>query len=271
MKRVTHAAVVVAAALAAGCIQSSTLVKVKADGSGTIEQQMLVGSSMMSMMEGMGGENRDPGQMFDEASMREAAGKLGPGVRLVSHEPIERNGMKGARAVFEFDDVNTLKVDQSAGLMGGGGGDPAGGDTGAGGFSLTLEKRGDDRVLTISTPEPPAGEAAEPEEMPDITQTPPEVPPEALGMMKMMFQNLRITLAVEVDGKILRTNAEHRSGSRVTLLDVNFDELMKDEDSLKAMQGAMSGGGVPSDLQQELMKLKGVAVNTERVITIEWR
>jgi len=157
--------------------------------------------------------------------------------------------------------------------MAGGGGAEGEGAGGAGGFSVKLERRGDDRVLTISTPEPPESAAGEapPEEMPDITEMQPEVPPEALNMMKMMFQNLRVTLAVEVDGEIVRTNAQHRSGSRVTLLDVNFDELMKDEDSLKAVQGAMSGGGVPSDLQQELMKLKGVKVNTERVITIEWR
>jgi len=268
MTRITCAGAVVAALLATGCIQSSTLIKVKADGSGTIEQEMLAGGGMMSMMEGMAGENRESGEMFDEESMRRAGEKLGEGVRFVSHEPIERSGMKGARAVFAFDDINAVKVRETPDFPGAGG-DEAGAIEPE--FTLTLERRGSGRVLTIATPEPKAGEGEMPGEVPEMPDVPEAIPPEAMGMMKMMFQNLKVGVAVEVDGEIVRTNAQHREGSRVTIVEVDFNELMKDEASFKAIQGKIGPGAAPSDLRDTLKNLKGVKVNTDRVITIEWK
>lgn len=270
MKRIACAGVVVAALLGAGCIQSSTLIKVKADGSGTIEQEMLVGSDALNMMAAMGGgADERPAELFDEESMRKTGEKLGEGVRLVSHEPVERNGMKGARAVYAFDDINALKVSETPALpdVGGGEGQATGSD-----FTLRLERRGSSRVLTISTPESKEGEGEVPEEMPgEMPDMPEAIPPEAMGMMKMMFQNLKVSVAVEVDGEIIRTNAEHRDGSRVTIVEVDFGELMKDEESFKAIQGKLGPGRMSPDLQKTLRSLKGVKVNTEDVITIEWR
>ncbi len=270
MKRIACAGVVVAAFLGAGCIQSSTLIKVKADGSGTIEQEMLVGSDALNMMAAMGGgADERPAEMFDEASLQKTAEKLGEGVRLVSHEPVERNGMKGAHAVFAFDDINALKISETPAFPGAGGDEAS---AAAPDFSLKLERRGSNRVLTISTPEPKAGEGEVPDEMPDeMPDTPEAMPPEAMGMMKMMFQNLKVSVALEVDGEIVRTNADHRDGSRVTIVEVDFGELMKDEESLKAIQGKLGSGRMSPELQETLKSLKGVKVNTENVITIEWK
>jgi len=265
MKRIACAGVVVAALLGAGCIQSSTLIKVKADGSGTIEQEMLVGSDALNMMAAMGGADERPAEMFDEASLQQTAEKLGEGVRLVSSEPVERNGMKGARAVFAFDDVNSLTISETPAIPGAGGDEASATQPD---FALKLERRGSSRVLTISTPEPKAGEGEVPDEMPD---TPEAMPPEAMGMMKMMFQNLKVSVAVEVDGEIVRTNADHRDGSRVTIVEVDFGELMKDEESLKAIQGKLGSGRMSPELQETMKSLKGVKVNTENVITIEWK
>ena len=45
-----------------GCLQSATLVTVKPDGSGTIEQTMLVNmQTFKTMMAGMGGQAKDMG------------------------------------------------------------------------------------------------------------------------------------------------------------------------------------------------------------------
>jgi len=266
--------VLAAAALAAGCLQSSTVIKVTADGSGTIEQQMLVSGTALTMMAGMGAENRGFDEMFDEKSMKETAAKLGKGVRLVSREPVEVNGMKGARAVFAFDDVNALSVSQSPDLPGMGGG-----EGGAENVAFRLERRGSGRVLTITMPKPEAGEAEAPEEAPeDVPEDEPdqgrpddEVPPEAVGMMKMMFRGLKVYVAVEVDGEITKSNAKYRDGSRVTLAEVDFDQLMGDEESFKVIQGRMRPGGSAAELQKVMANLKGVKVNDEPVVRIEWQ
>jgi hypothetical protein len=53
MRRLAIALVVVAAALSAACFQSETVIRVKADGTGTIEQTNLADKQMLGVATGM--------------------------------------------------------------------------------------------------------------------------------------------------------------------------------------------------------------------------
>ena len=78
---------VAASATLTGCINSATVIKVKPDGSGTVEQTTLVNTgAMKAMMPGM----TQPGQStnpINEADLKRVAARMGKGVRLVSAEP----------------------------------------------------------------------------------------------------------------------------------------------------------------------------------------
>ena len=56
-----------------------------------------------------------------------------------------------------------------------------------------------------------------------------------LPMMQQMFIDMRISMSVEVVGKITATNAANKEGSRVTLLDVDFNKILADPAKMKAM------------------------------------
>jgi len=257
-----------AAAITTGCISSQTLVTVKADGSGTIEQRTLMSTSAMNLIASMGGEDASPDKIFDQESIEKTAARLGPDVRVVSNEPFEEDGMKGTKAVFAFDDINTLHLSESpsvpvvAGDQAGEAKEPP--------MTIKFERGGATHVLTITMPRTEekgtTGTTSQTE-----AEKPNEVPPEALDMMRTMLKGLKMTLAVAVDGTIVKTNAQFHDDSRVTLVEMDFDELMKDEESLKAIQGKFGPGSSAADLQAALKTLKGVKINPDSTIRIEWR
>jgi hypothetical protein len=85
-----------------------------------------------------------------------------------------------------------------------------------------------------------------------------------------MFDGFRILIDVEVDGKIVKTNADYVSGSRITLLEVDMAGVFADEAKLKALQSKVQPGSSISELRPYLKDIKGVKVN-HPALTIEFR
>jgi hypothetical protein len=112
-------------AAASGCLSSSTLVRLRPDGSGTIEQTLLANLQALKGLAQMFGKGELAGRdalsadrMFDEAELRKAGEKIGRGVRFVSRTPITEGPMEGVKAVYAFDDVNALAVNQNPSMPG---------------------------------------------------------------------------------------------------------------------------------------------------------
>jgi hypothetical protein len=263
--------VLAAAAAAAGCLSADTLIKVTSSGSGTIEQTVMMNANAIDMLAGMsamGGEAGKSGSadMFSEKSMREAASRMGEGVRYVSSQPVEANGMKGVKALYAFDDITKLKVSESPDVQAMSG-TPGAGSRAERQISFQFAKKGGASLLTVNLPQAAKPDTSKP------AQKPESVPPEAsamVDMMKAMMKGLRVAVNVQVDGAITSTNAKYRTGSRVTLLEVDFDQLMQDEAAMRALQGNLRPGASPADLQAAFADLKGVEMGGPTV-TIEWK
>jgi hypothetical protein len=260
-----------AALVCTGCLDSDILIKVRRDGSGTIEQSVLVNPKTFENLAALASQTGRgdatppsavplPKDLLDESKLKEAAARMGPGVRFVSVAPVTQGAMEGARAVFAFDDVNTLNVTQS----------PQAGSTAP---SLPVTFRLDrsttgPAVLNITTVEQPRSASAP-------TSAPPagatrRMPPEMLALVKPFLQDLRIVLAVDVEGSIVRTNAEHVTGSRVTLLELDFGPLLDDPAAFEKL--ATLGHGASLDDVKPLVKdLPGVRMNTSPAIAIAFQ
>ncbi len=267
MKRYALAVAVVAAALTAGCISSDTLIKLNADGSGTIEARMMMSASALNMLQSMGGEEGKKADPFSAEELKKKADQMGEGVRFVSAEPIEANGMKGSKVVYAFDDINAVKVKSSGDMPG----QKADASKKADDFSFKFSRTMGVPTLTITMPEPKKKAETPEGETPPEPPKPQEMPPEAMNMMKMMMKGLHIDVSIAVNGKIIKTNATYQTGNQVTLVDMNFDELMNDPAALQAMQNGMGPGADPASVKKALEKIKGVKIETEPVVTITWR
>ena len=55
-------------------------------------------------------------------------------------------------------------------------------------------------------------------------------------MMQQMFKDMKISLAVEVAGRIVETNAEYRDGSRVTLMEMDFNKVLAEPGEVQSAQ-----------------------------------
>lgn len=263
------AAVLVAAALCAGCLRSATVISVKADGSGTVEQTMLVNMAFMKgMFNGMGGgqATQTPGTV-NEADLKRSAQRMGEGVTFVSATPVKTDdGFEGSKATFAFTDITKLRVDQDPNLSG----------STTGGFSTPPKNenpvtfgfaKGTDGVSTLTVTlneKQDAGATKAPQGGPDMDN------PQMLDMMRSMFKGFRVGIDVVVAGKILKTNADHVSGSRVTLLEMDMEKLLADEAKLKDVQKALGPGASVSELKPYLKDVQGLKVN-DPVVTISFR
>ena len=81
-----------------GCVDTSTIVKVNRDGSGTIEETVIISMSFLQLIQGMSGEAAEPAEdfnMLDRDKLKEKAGQIGEDVALVSAESIKTDSEIG--------------------------------------------------------------------------------------------------------------------------------------------------------------------------------
>jgi hypothetical protein len=83
-----------------------------------------------------------------------------------------------------------------------------------------------------------------------------------------MFAGFKVAIDLEVDGKIVKTNADYVNGSRITLLELELAGLLEDEAKLRELQGKL--GTSLAEIRPLLKDVKGVKVN-KSVVTVEYR
>ena len=70
------------------CLNSTTLVKLKPDGSGTVEQTTLMNMAALKSMMPPNAAGQMNGPLMNRAELERTAQRMGTGVKLVSTEPI---------------------------------------------------------------------------------------------------------------------------------------------------------------------------------------
>jgi hypothetical protein len=261
------------AACLAGFISSDTLVRVKADGSGTIETTTVMSAMFVSQMTQMaaafGGKEREQGkggppELFSMDDMKAAAAKMGEGVRFVSGEKIKKADGEGMKAVYAFSDITKLKINQKPDLPGGAA--QGAGLTMSGGaaedltFRLARQPNGN-ALLTLVFPQMAArqgkGAGPTPSQTPDAQQ---------LEMMKTLFKGMRIAIGVEPEGRIVQTNSTYVTGNRVTVLEMDFEQLL----SNPALMSQMSNIKTLEEAKRTLKDVKGFKMNLDPELRIEF-
>ena len=251
------------------CLNSTTVVKVKPDGSGTVEQLTLVNTAALKGMM-PGAEKQAGGPVINREDLERTAARMGKGVRLVSAEKATGDpGFEGTRAIFAFDDINQIQISQDPNMSGGTGGrlsteptadDPVKFKFTRGATSSTLTINYIDKAPPGSVQPNPAGKG----DMPDLTN------PMIMNMLKTMFQGFKINIGLEVVGNIVKTNAEYVSGPRITLLEMDIAELLSDEAKLKALQGKIGPDASLTQVRPLLKDMKGIKIDGPS-ISVEFR
>jgi hypothetical protein len=237
--RVSRLMLVPALMLAAGCMKGQRVIKVNADGSGTIVDTIKLGEQAKGMLASMEQMDKTPAaekKAKKDGKLKAAAAAMGEGV------------------TYAFKDVTKIKVDSTP--------NPSSNDSSSSSskeepLTFRFARQGANPLLTVVFPKAKPGTEKKPEPKPEEMQ-------QAIGMMKGMMAGLRMTTLVEVNGKLIKTSSPWgATGNQVTLLDIDFDQL--DEAGLKVL--ASSGSEPPSPAA--LKGVKGLKVNDGEV-TIEF-
>ncbi|MEP7118856.1 MAG: hypothetical protein ABI880_14800 [Acidobacteriota bacterium] len=256
------------ATLCTGCIRSATTINVKADGSGTVEQTMLVNTGMMKgMLGGLGGQQAQNAGTVNEADLKKTAARMGEGVTFVSAVPMKSDdGFEGSKAIYAFTDVTKLRVDQEPNLSGGNTGGIATPPKTSNPVTFEFAKADGGSTLTVTLKDKPkaAGATPTPSGGPDMDN------PQMLDMMRSMFKGFKVSIDVVVAGKILKTNADYVTGSRVTLLEMDMEKLLQDETKLRNLQKVLGPDASVSELKPYLKDVQGLKIN-DPVVTIAFR
>jgi len=256
MRFVGRALLALVSVATSGCFHMTTTLTVRGDGSGTIDHRMLVTNAGIAQLRQFGalaggrGQNADP---VSEEQARALAASIGPGVTYVSSTPTSSPLGQGRDAIYAFTDVSQLRISPAPAV-------PAGVPARAGlptdtapiTFTLTHDANGD-AVLHIHVPEPDfLGTLATPAAANQI------------AMVKMLLGGARVSLMAEPAGALVRTTSPYVEGSRVTLLEIDLDQILKDEASIAKLQASTT----QDEAQAILQHLAGLKIDLTREITI---
>jgi hypothetical protein len=265
MKQIRMALALAAAVASAGCFQMSTTLHVSPDGSGTIVQRMVFTRAAIEQLKQLGTMGRGGTQPFDPLSEDEArnqAEKLGPGVTYVSSTPIDDAAGQGRETIYSFKDISGLHISRQPQMPGGATvqTDSLKAVDQPVSFSMSRLPNGNS-LLTISMPQPnmnggALGFGAGGQNIPS---------PEQLAMAKQLFAGAKVNIGVEPAGTLVRSSTPYVSGQHVTLLDVDFDQVMNSA-ALERLRGVAN----VDDLRAAVKDVPGLVVNLDPLITIEF-
>jgi len=286
-KHIALAFLLSASLFLSGCIDIESVVTVKKDGSGTIEESTLVSAQFSAMMamaaSGLGGQQPGgagagapamPNVLMTDEQAKAKAAQMGPGVTVQSIEALKSpDGRQGQKVVYAFADISKVKFEP--GDMGAAGAAGATGATGAAAntpvtFALS------NGTLTVNNGSAKAATTA-----PPLPGTPaPTAPPTAgatpipsaqeMAMMKSMFAGMRMALRVKSVSGIASTDATYVDGDTVTLMDIQMDKLFDNPAVLEKLSGLQSNPNMsPAAASEALKGIDGVKAEIKDTVNIK--
>jgi hypothetical protein len=248
-----------AAALSSACLDSVTIVKINADGSGTIGVKMLYTREGQQRLQDLapllgGGAGTLPS--LTESDAAAAAERFGPGVTFVSASPIKGPQGDGLDATYAFTNINQLGLGAAPAQF-----PMADATMGAGGPPIKFTLTNSPSVLRIQTPPPDFSAAS-------ALRSDPQSQPDAnlMSLVRSLIQGAHVAVLVEPAGAIVKTNAPYVDGTRIVLLDVQIDQLFSETGfaRLSALKNL-------DDLKAFVKDTPGVRITLEPEISVEFK
>ena len=289
------AALLVLATVLSGCFQTKSLLRLNADGSGTVEETVLMNSTlamavmaggMGAMMGGMDGGGMEMGDgPYSRASLEARAEAMN--ATLQSVEPVEILFGGGYTATYAFADVNALRLDSdpSSALpselmdeMGSGMGEPSA-------EPITFEYDRARLVVRIPHTEPrPLDEVIVDEAAMGSYADDPKK--QSMGMdadgsgadefrqAAVVLKDMRFSLAVELPREVAETNGSFMDGRTLTLFDMDFGAMVQSPEAFETLEALDMDSGPPSFQvggMAALGSVPGMRVEPEQTVTVRFR
>lgn len=277
------------------CLRTSTVVRVKKDGTGSIIARYYFSPEMLAMLDQLGQLGGALGQLGgaaegaaaagpdlglirelakpDEESLKADAAGFGEGVRYAKHEPgKDEDGWEGYTVVYDFDDIRKVRIDQrsvpgKAKDFVASAGEELKEDEG-GSLSFTLE--GD--VLTVKSTFAKDGmDGVVDQKQLDQAKEMGMAPSQAMKMAAGMTQGMRVGYFLRAEDGIAETNADHVTGDLIILSDADIGKVLVDPDLGAFIDKAAADpkAVTPEAAKETMLKLEAMTIESKDEITVK--
>lgn len=223
-----------------GCIEMHTVITVKKDGSGLVEENIFVGKEIINMFKEFAssfGDSTQPQQefnLFEEEKIKAKTSDFGEGIEFVSMENIVTEEKEGYKAIYKFRNLNQVKVNQNPSdempLA-----DSKEKTEPANEYVFFKFIKGNPNKIIFKLPDEPKKDekSGKQTKADDTTETNIEADSSDLESMIKFMKDMNVKFEIRVNGKITSTNAMHVDGNMVTLFNIDFAQLISDKDKLE--------------------------------------
>lgn len=259
--------------LLAGCLQVDTTINLKKDGSGTINEKVLMSKTFINMMKEFAMAFQDSAtseeeefSLFKDEDIISDAKEYGNDVKYLSHSFISNDEWEGYEAIYSFDDIAKIKIQPDPDSKVAMSEDETESEDG-GEYYFFKFKEGDVSELIIDRPEIDFNkDSLEEESSEEVTeQSDDELGDEALKMM----EGMKINIAVKIDGEISSSNATYVDGSTVTLFQMNLSEMMKDKEAFKEFKNQEPKN--IEEMKQFIEKFPGMKIEIQKPVSVKFK
>ncbi|HWI39880.1 MAG TPA: hypothetical protein VNX25_00160 [Verrucomicrobiae bacterium] len=230
--------VAVLALALSGCFRHSTVVRVRRDGSGTVERTLLVNRDVLGRLKLTAEElvslTDTPGfhvsfDFFDREGLARRGAGMGEGVTFLGGEPVSTPEGQGFRATYGFRDISRITVPLAGGSAG---------------PSLRFSMQQGEQSTLLVRQDPPFA---------SVRPVAPGEPDAPAGASFTLPAGMKFSVAVEVEGEVLASDARYRESGRISLVEIDSDRLLAapPAEPLRLLLGAPLPG-VLVDLSPEI-------------------
>jgi hypothetical protein len=236
---------------------------------------MMIKTSFVEMMkqfvQAFDSTKKDGFNLFNEVDLKTKASNYGEGVKYVSGDKVLADGYEGFKAIYSFTDINKIKINPSPEDK-----VPLGDDLEEAPGKKNEEilefdfKKGNPSVLVINLPQSSKDEEPKVEEEVQKTQEANDSILNSTEMQKLveMFEGMKISLVLNFNDKIDETDASFVDGSEVTLINLDFAEIIKHKDILEELQKDKPES--MEKMREIVGKLPGVKFEFKDKVTIKF-
>jgi hypothetical protein len=289
MRRIIIFSLVILSLFLSGCIQSNTLIRVNPDGSGEVEETVLLSSMLVASMQNLTkkmtddqskdkdkdkGEDKDQDKKesgdYIQKQIKEAKTKIdamGANIKFISATPVRTETMTGYKTIYSFRDINKLNINQNPSDKTGKPEDQKDASSKKKEMLQFSFRKGPVSILSVRMPD--KSDTAKNEKPKTEQKKSPEDEAAAMDMMKMFFKDMAVRIELEMVGTVVKTNASYRDKSRITLIDMEFGKIFENKEVFEKLSKAQPK--TIEEMKDIVKDIKGLRIELNNPVVVEFR
>ena len=256
--------------LQTGCLKVETNITVNKDGSGTINETIMMSKVFADILTEFSQPVDDSGatqefSLFNEDELIKAAGSYGEDVTYVFGERISNLEWEGFKATYSFDDLNKIQLrpDPDSKVSVGMGEDESTDESLD--YYFFDFAGGDISQVTIDRPDIEADFNDDDTLEQEIEIEDEEINDQFLNMM----EGMSVLITMQFEGEIVQTNASYIEGSKITLISLDIGKLLQDKENLKMFKKKQPSS--IEELQEMVEKVPGMKLELQKPVTVNFK